>query len=178
MATKKTTKSSKAAGSTKTAAKAKSATKTKAATKTASNTTAAKAVTKTTEAAKPAAPKRSRTKAAITKPVAAAKAARVAAVPDTATKEITKKALVEDFMEESGMKKGDARRAVDAMLVVLHKALHDGNDIAAAPLGKIKIVRKKETPNGQLAVLRVKLRDPDKMPNLQAANEGVADAAE
>ncbi|MFK7752550.1 MAG: hypothetical protein AB8B51_08365 [Sedimentitalea sp.] len=85
-------------------------------------------------------------------------------------------------MEESGMKKGEARHAVDAMLIVLHGAINEGLDIAAAPLGKIKIVRKKETPNGELAVLRVKLRDPGKMPTSKPAsklgNQGVADAAE
>lgn len=153
-------------------------------TTTASKTTKAKAapaktVAKPTEKAGAVAPKRSRTKAAITKPVAAAKAVRtvpVAAIKSEAGSgdEVNKKALVERFMAESGMKKGDARRAVDAMLNVLSAAIHEGKDIAAAPLGKIKIVRKKQTPNGELAVLRVKLRDPNKQPKPKP----VADAAE
>lgn len=160
MATKKTTKSAtKATGSTKTATKA-----------------AAKPAG--AAASKTAAPKRSRTKAAITKPVAAAKAARVVPATAAAPNELNKKALVERFMTESGMKKGEARKAVDAMLTVLHGAIGEGMDIAAAPLGKIKIVRKKETPNGELAVLRVKLRSADKMPMPGADKQGVADAAE
>lgn len=163
MTTKKTTKSGKA---TKPASAAKAAAKSKPKAEKAASTV------------KAAAPKRSRTKAAITKPGAAAKAARVAPASATASTELTKKALVERFMEETGMKKGEARKAVDAMLVVLHGAIHEGRDMAVAPLGKIKVVRKKETPNGELAVLRVKLRDPDKMPASGTGNLGIADAAE
>lgn len=126
----------------------------------------------TKAAAKPAkarAPKRSTTKAAITKPVAAAKAAPamklvtpVDSAPDN--DEINKRELVERVSLQSGMKKGDARRAVDAVLGALNGVISEGKDLAAAPLGKIKLVRKKQTPNGELAVLRVKLKDPNKAP--------------
>ncbi len=139
-------------------------------------------------AAKP--PKRSTTKAAIKKPVAAAKpkalkpAKPPAPKPKPLTKnaELSKRQLLDRIVTESGMKKGDARTVLDAVLSGLRDAIADGHDIAASPLGKIKLVRKKETPNGELAVLRVKLKDPKKMAANQAANraanEAVAKGAE
>ncbi|WP_298290768.1 HU family DNA-binding protein [uncultured Litoreibacter sp.] len=119
------------------------------------------------------APKRSTTKAAIKKPTAAAKATK-AAVEEKAvsTGELSKKELVERMVLESGMKKGDARRALEAVLGVVRSAIIEGKDISAAPLGKIKIARKKQTPNGELAVLRVKLKDLTK-----AATPATSDGA-
>lgn len=130
---------------------------------------ASKPTAKTAKPAKGAAPKRSTTKAAIKKPVAAAKAVTPIKVVAPAKKpvnndEINKRELVERIVLESGMKKGDARRAVDAVLGAVAKAISEGKDIAAAPLGKLRVVRKKQTPNGELAVLRVKLKDPNHVP--------------
>jgi len=122
----------------------------------------------TTSADKKAAPRRSTTKAAVRKPVAAKASAASEAIkpaakkekqgPFTATGELGKKELLEKVVAESGLKKGDARTALNAMLKVLHGALAEGKDISAAPLGKLRIARKKQTPNGELAVLRVKLK--------------------
>lgn len=132
-----------------------------------------------TSAGKKAAPLRSTTKAAVRKPVAAKasassltpaapKAIKPAAKKEkqaqfTAVGELGKKELLEKIVAESGLKKGDARIALNAMLKVLHGALSEGKDISAAPLGKLRIARKKQTPNGELAVLRVKLKS-DKVP--------------
>ncbi|MDA8747344.1 HU family DNA-binding protein [Litoreibacter sp.] len=140
-----------------------------------------------TKATSKAGPKRSTTKAAITKPMAAAKSVpltRPDGKPDIkvvtsekfsdAASEINKRELVERVTAQSGMKKGDARRAVDAVLTALGSAIAEGKDIAAAPLGKIKIVRKKQTPNGELAVLRVKLKDPNKVPKPKPDPDDVA----
>ncbi len=171
--------------------KAKSETKAKAATK-AAGKTASKA---TKPAAKPktvkakAKPVRSATKAATTKPRAAkARAARRAAAPkvvepailtsvapafggETAPKDgLSKKELLNRIAAECDMKRSDVRMALDATMKVLRQAILEGEDIAAAPLGKIKIARTKDTPNGKLAILRVKLKDPvATRPNIEAA---------
>lgn len=72
--------------------------------------------------------------------------------------EISKKELLERVVDESGMKRSDVRQVLDATLRVLGTAIGEGATIAAAPLGKIKVTRSKETPNGKLAVCRVKLK--------------------
>ncbi len=135
----------------------------------------------TKAASKPAAaPKRSKTKAAIKKPVAAAKSVTpIKVLAPEADKndatEINKRELVERVAVQSGMKKGEARKAVDAVLGAIGKTISEGKGIAAAPLGKMKLVRKKQTPNGELAVLRVKLKDPHRMAQ-NAAAAGVSKA--
>ncbi|WP_425454427.1 hypothetical protein [Litoreibacter meonggei] len=58
------------------------------------------------------------------------------------------------------MKKGDARRALEATMAAMSDALREGNNLSLAPLGKMKISRTKDTPNGKLVVLRIKLKDP------------------
>lgn len=107
------------------------------------------------------APKRSTTKAAIKKPVAAM---AKAAAPKTlaATGEVTKKELLEQIVAETGMKKSEARVALNATLSALHGAITQGKNVSAAPLGKLRITRRKETPNGELVVLRLKLKQDGK----------------
>lgn len=134
----------------------------------------AKATTPTpkTDTAKPA---RSKTRAAATKPRAVRKTVKPAvakpvlvqsdpvvadAKPDVDALEISKKELIERLVENADMKKGEARRALDAVLSVLNGALAEGANISAAPLGKIKIARTKDTATGQLVVCRVKLKGP------------------
>lgn len=119
-------------------------------------------------------PARSKTRAAATKPRAVRNTAKTVvaksvteptksvemAKPDPERVEISKKELIERLVRDTDMKKGDARRALDSVLGVLREALAEGSDIAAAPLGKIKIARTKDTATGQLVVCRVKLKDP------------------
>jgi len=114
--------------------------------------------------------KRSTTRAASTTPKAAAKttpkakAVSTNVAPDAGVQfdapELTKKEMVTRMVAQSGMKKGDARRALEATMAALSDALREGNNLSLAPLGKIKISRSKDTPNGRLVVLRVKLKDP------------------
>jgi len=78
--------------------------------------------------------------------------------PEPEPREIPKKELVQRMMDETGMKAGDARRALDATLKVLADGLREGANISAAPLGKIRITRSKETANGDLVVCRIKLK--------------------
>ncbi|MEM9584051.1 MAG: HU family DNA-binding protein [Pseudomonadota bacterium] len=149
---------------------------TKTAAKSSKRTTAKRTTSKA--ASKSAAPKRSTTKAAIKKPVAAKAAPPIKVVPPAPaaqeSAEINKREFVERVVAHSGMKKGEARRAVDAVLGALNKAISEGKGVAAAPLGKMKLVRKKQTPNGELAVLRVKLKDAEKAAQKAAAAAAIA----
>ena len=116
-----------------------------------------------TSSAKPA---RSKTRAATTKPTAVRKTAKTvvkADTPEIERVELSKKDLIERMVATTEMKKGEARRALDAVLDVLGETLADGKNIAAAPLGKIKIARTKDTATGQLVVCRVKLKKPVEM---------------
>lgn len=129
-------------------------------------------------------PARSKTKAATTRPRAARKTVNSKnkitenrtpeVVPKTlpsiapvissksedqdANKEIKKGEILDRLVARTGMKKGDARSALDAVLGVLGEALDEGADMSLAPLGKIKIARTKDTPNGKMVVCRVKLK--------------------
>ncbi len=159
----KTPSKSSSAAKSKTAAKKSAASKAKAVAK--PKTAPKKPKTVTAKAPSKAASLRSKTKAVSARPTAARKAVakpRLVAV-DSATpnKELKKKELIDRIIAESGMKRGEVRTALDATMTVLRQALREGNDLSIAPLGKIKIAREKETPNGKLVVCRVKLKDPD-----------------
>lgn len=135
----------------------------------------------TTISSKPA---RSKTRAATATPRRAAKAVvkktamitplvkdpKKALVDDVEPVELTKKELIERMVEQTEMKKGDARRALDAVLTVLGGALAEGANMSAAPLGKIKIARTKDTKNGQLVVCRIKLKKPEAAEKVDADN--------
>lgn len=131
--------------------------------------------------------KRSTTRAASKTPTAAAKTAPKAKVVSTKPAPVaeaqgmdplTKKELVERMVRDSGMKKGDARRALEATMGVIAGALREGRDLAVPPLGKIKIARTKETPNGKLVVLRAKLKEPGAGGGGTAPKDPLAEAAE
>ena len=138
---------------------------------------------KTVTASKPA---RSKTRAAATPPRAVRKTMKAEVVDVTEKKnpmikapddapELSKKDLIERLVRDTGMKKGDARRSLDAVLSVLNGAISEGYNLSAAPLGKVKITRSKETANGKLAVCRVKLKKPETfLPDTAT----IADAAE
>ena len=81
-----------------------------------------------------------------------------AAASEEIRNEVSKKELIERVAERMGTKKSDARLSLDTVLSVLGDALANGADISAAPLGKIKVTRSKETANGTMVVCRVKLK--------------------
>ncbi|MEP5762883.1 MAG: HU family DNA-binding protein [Litoreibacter sp.] len=81
-----------------------------------------------------------------------------AAANEDIRNEVSKKELIERVAERMGAKKSDARLSLDTVLSVLGDALAEGANISAAPLGKIKVTRSKETANGTMVVCRVKLK--------------------
>ena len=90
--------------------------------------------------------------------------AEVAAVTNTdtgsdATTEdnvMRKRDLIDRVVEQSGVKKKDAKPAIEAALAILGEALSNEEQLNLPPLGKIMVNRKKELDNGE--VLVVKLR--------------------
>ncbi|MEP3345928.1 MAG: HU family DNA-binding protein [Litoreibacter sp.] len=130
--------------------------------------------------------KRSTTRAASTTPKAATKKSSKAKVVSTKSTpvvaqadgaevvELSKKEMVERMVASSGMKKGEARRAFEATMEVLAQALREGHNMSLPPLGKIKIARTKDTPNGKMVVMRAKLKDPES----STPKEPLAEAAE
>ncbi len=74
------------------------------------------------------------------------------------TRTILKK---KDFMsratDRSGIKKADAKAAIDATLAVLAEALANGEEIILPPLGKLKVTREKAHPRGRILMLRLQL---------------------
>lgn len=67
-----------------------------------------------------------------------------------------KKELIDRVVERSGIKKKDAKPVVEAMLGVLGEALAEKRELALQPLGKIKIKRERELPNGRMLVTRIR----------------------
>ena len=107
---------------------------------------------------------RSATKAA-RKPVKSARSAVAAPGKDTFAKpgtdageDMRKKELIDRVAAKSGLKRGVAKQALEASLAVLGEVLAEGRSISAPPLGKLKVVRQKDTPNGKMAVVRVKFK--------------------
>ncbi|MBR9765434.1 MAG: HU family DNA-binding protein [Rhodobacteraceae bacterium] len=74
--------------------------------------------------------------------------------------ELKKKELIERVVERSGVKKKDAKPVVEAMLTVLGEALGEGRELSLQPLGKLRVTRAKDLPNGKLMVTRIRQSGP------------------
>ncbi|MBO9464491.1 HU family DNA-binding protein [Tropicibacter sp. R15_0] len=70
-----------------------------------------------------------------------------------------KKELIDLAVERSGIKKRDAKPAIEAALAVLGEALAEGREINMRPMGKIKVSRMKKVVNGQ--VINARIRQPE-----------------
>ncbi|PHQ84939.1 MAG: DNA-binding protein [Thalassobium sp.] len=149
---------------TKTAKKSTTAKKT---TTARAKTTTAKAKT-TTARPKAAAVKATPAAAPAPTPTVVASATPVVAGPT-----VRKKELIDRVVLESGMKKKDVKPVVEAMLAVLGRSLSQGEEMIAHPLGKLKVNREKQLPNGKMMIVKVRQNA-----ETAAANETLAEAAE
>ena len=70
---------------------------------------------------------------------------------------LRKKDFIDRAIERSGVKKADAKAAIDATLAVLAEALANGEEIILPPLGKLKVTREKAHPRGRILMLRLQL---------------------
>jgi DNA-binding protein HU-alpha len=76
--------------------------------------------------------------------------------PVVAGPEMKTKDLIDKVVKRAGVKKKDAKTVVEAMLAVLGEALDEGRELVVQPLGRIKVVRVKDTGNGRVLVCRVR----------------------
>lgn len=70
---------------------------------------------------------------------------------------VRKPVFLDQVVARSGLKKRDAKTAVDAALAVLADALAKGDELVLPPLGKLRVVKAKEIGGGA-SVLTLKLR--------------------
>jgi len=70
---------------------------------------------------------------------------------------MSKKGLIAGVAEMTGLRKRDARAAIEAALELINRTLAASGEISAMPLGKIRVVRRKEGPNGTIFICRAKL---------------------
>lgn len=78
------------------------------------------------------------------------------AAPVVAGPVLKKKELIDRVVERSGIKKKDAKPVVEAMLAVLGEAINRGDELNLRPLGKVKVTRRKEAPNADVMVCKVR----------------------
>ncbi len=76
--------------------------------------------------------------------------------PVVSAPEMKKKELIEAAVERAGVKKKDAKPAIEAALAILGEALSDGRDLNLQPLGKIKVQKTKELSNGTVMNVRIR----------------------
>lgn len=109
------------------------------------------------KSARTQAPKATVSTAEVASPVEAVQPKLVtAAAPVVAGPEMKKKDLIDKVVKRAGVKKKDVKPVVEAMLAVLGEALGEGRELVVQPLGRIKVVRLRDTGNGRVMVCRVR----------------------
>lgn len=73
--------------------------------------------------------------------------------------DLRKKELVEMVVARSGVRKRDAKPAVEAALAILGEAIADGRELNLRPFGKLRITRMKKGSNGQ--IINARVRQPE-----------------
>ena len=83
---------------------------------------------------------------------------------------LKKREFIERVVAKSDLKKKDVKPAVEAAILVLSEALNAGETVVLQPLGKIKIIREKELPNGKVYTARIRVSN-----NVKTQDEEIAD---
>lgn len=89
------------------------------------------------------------------KPKRKAKAEGAAEMP-AAGNDLKKPELVDIVVEKAGLKKKDVKPAVDAILAALGEAIAAGRSMTLPPLGKLRVTRSEDKPNGSVAILKLR----------------------
>ena len=76
--------------------------------------------------------------------------------PVVVSNELKKKELFDLVVARSSMKKKDVKPVVEAMLGVLGDVLAEQRELNLQPLGKLKVQRAKELPDGRALVLKLR----------------------
>jgi len=80
------------------------------------------------------------------------------AEPIVGAPDMSKKELIEKVVERSGVKKREAKPAIEAALAILGEAIAESRALNLPPFGKLRINRAEEKANGRITVC--KLRQP------------------
>lgn len=75
---------------------------------------------------------------------------------------LNKKQLIERVVERSGLKKKDAKPAIEATLAILGEALEAGEEMNLQPFGKVMIKREIDKPNAHIFICRIRRRKENK----------------
>lgn len=103
----------------------------------------------------------------------------IATIPKLEKPELKKKELIDLVVARSGIKKREAKPVVEAMLAVLGETIGSGRELNLQPLGKLRINRTAEKPNGQVIICKLLQKSPSNMPdNGQPGNGPVVRVAE
>ncbi len=105
---------------------------------------ATKTTTKTTTAAK-------------AKPAAKVAPSEVVAEVVAPREVLTKKDIIAQAVEISGVKKKDARPSVEAALQIVFSALANGTEVGVPPYGKIRIIKEKEINGGKMITAKIRV---------------------
>ena len=70
---------------------------------------------------------------------------------------LKKKDIFERAVEISGVKKKDARPAVEAAIQIVFAAMAEGKEINFPPHGKIRIVKDKDVPGGKMITAKIRV---------------------
>ncbi|MBE1284753.1 MAG: DNA-binding protein [Rhodobacteraceae bacterium] len=76
--------------------------------------------------------------------------------PAVSEPDLKKRELIDMVVERSGVKKKDAKPAIEAMLAVLGEAIASGRELNLQPLGKLRINRATEHANGRVIVCKLR----------------------
>lgn len=79
-----------------------------------------------------------------------------AAPPAPAQPDLRKKELIDMVVAQSGVKKKDAKPAVEAMLAILGDALASGRELNLQPFGKLRINRAEDRSNGRIIICKLR----------------------
>jgi len=96
----------------------------------------------------------------------------------SAVLDLRKKELIDQVVERTGVKKRDAKPVIEAMLAVLGEAISAERSANLEPLGKLRVTRSKDTPNGRLHVCRLrrkKLASEKPMEEIKTASAPLAE---
>jgi nucleoid DNA-binding protein len=67
-----------------------------------------------------------------------------------------KRDLIDRVVAQSGVKKKDAKPAIEAALAILGEALSNEEQLNLPPLGKVMVNRKKDIDNGEILVIKLR----------------------
>ena len=82
---------------------------------------------------------------------------------------VRRKELVDRIAAKSGMKPNLIKSVLDAVLLELGDALSAGESVRVQPLGQLSVNRRKELPDGEVIVCKLRRRNQTATPTTQAA---------